>query len=189
MTYRELFTGENGIFASVFFTNFADDYASIFGDTPASELDTFAVLNYGGRLLNPNITAENCKDIASAVISVYVQGWKLEAAAMLASYDVTNPTMQQRTVTESETENTSADGSDTASDIAFNENDFSDRSKQTTTDTTDRTKERTSTEKITGVGSGKTLPEEIAKEVALRRDIWKKSIIFALVSELTLKVY
>lgn len=189
MKYRELFTGDNAIFKSVFSVEYATQYADIFGDIAPEKVDAYALLNYGGKTVADGITADNCKGIVSAVIAVNVQGWEREAAAMLADYDITNPTIQERTITVNESENESTDGTKTDADVPFNASDFTDRDKTTDSGTKERTGERETTEKTTGTGSGKTISQEIEKELRLRRDKWRKNIIFAVVSEVTTKIY
>lgn len=189
MKYRELFTGDNAIFKGVFSVEYPTQYAAIFEDISPEKIDAYAMLNYGGKTVADGITADNCKDIVSAVIAVNVQGWEREAAAMLADYDITNPTIQERTITENETENESSDGTKTDADVPFNASDFTDRDKTTDSGTKDRTSERKTTETTKGTGSAKTISQEIEKELRLRRDKWRKNIIFAVVSELTTKVY
>lgn len=188
MTYSELFLGR-GIFNTVFYTDYPTQYAEIFGDTPATRLDAYAVLHFGDRETVVSINEDNYKDIVSSVIAVNLDSWIKQAKAMQAEYDVTKPTVQDRTLTEQTTTNETGNGTDTTSDVAFNETDFSDRDKSTKQDETNRTEEKTTTEKISGVGSGKSISSEIEKELALRRDIWRKNIIFALVNELTLDIY
>lgn len=188
MTYSELFLGR-GIFSTVFQTDYPTQYADIFGDTQASTLDAYAVLHFGTREVLLSITEDNYKDIVSSVIAVNVDSWVRQAKAMKADYDVTNPTTQDRTVTEKTTTNETGNGTDTNSDIAFNDTDFSDRDKTTKQDETNRTEEKTTTENVSGVGAGKSIPAEVQKELLLRRDIWEKNIIFALVNELTLDIY
>lgn len=187
MTYSELFLGR-GIFGTVFYTDYPTQYADIFGDTPATKLDAYAVLHFGDRETVVSINEDNYKDIVSSVIAVNVDGWVKQAKAMQAEYDVTKPTVQDRTITESTTTNETGNGTDTSSDVAFNETDFTDRDKNTKQDETNRTEEKTTTENVSGMGS-KSISSEIEKELRLRRDIWRKNIIFALVNELTLDIY
>ena len=47
MKYSELFTKGNGIFATVFKTEYPTEYAAIFGDTDPTKLDAYALLMYG----------------------------------------------------------------------------------------------------------------------------------------------
>ena len=49
MKYSELFTKGNGIFATVFKTEYPTEYAAIFGDTDPTKLDAYALLQFGGK--------------------------------------------------------------------------------------------------------------------------------------------
>ena len=77
MKYSELFTKGNGIFQTVFKTEYPTEYAAIFGDTDPTKLDAYALLMYGGKTVVSSITSDNASDVVSAVIAVNVQGWGL----------------------------------------------------------------------------------------------------------------
>lgn len=189
MKYSELFTKGNGIFATVFNTEYPTDYAAIFGDTDPTKLDAYALLMYGGKTVVSGITSDNASDVVSAVIAVNVQGWKREAAAMLADYDVLAPVTGQVERTETVTLQESTDNTETGANKAFNDADFSDSDRKTANDARNRTEERQTTETSKGTGASKSISTEIAKELQLRRDNWRKNIIFALVRELTTSIY
>ena len=189
MKYSELFTNGNGIFATVFKTEYPTEYAAIFGDTDPTKLDAYALLMYGGKTVVSSITNDNAKDIVSAVIAVNVQGWQREAAAMLAEYDVLTPVTGQIERTETITLQESTDNTETDADKAFNDTEFSDSDRKTANDARNRTESRKTTETSKGTGANKSFSTEIEKELRLRRDNWKKSIIFALVNEITTSIY
>lgn len=185
MKYSELFTKDNGIFATVFKTEYPTEYVAIFGDTDPTKLDAYALLMYGGKTVASNIT----RDVVSAVIAVNVQGWEREAAAMLADYDVLTPVTGSVERTETVTLQESTDNTETGANKAFNDTDFSDSDRKTANDERNRTEERQTTETSKGTGASKSISTEIAKELQLRRDNWRKNIIFALVRELTTSIY
>lgn len=189
MKYSELFTKGNGIFATVFRTKYPTEYAAIFGDTDPNKLDAYALLMYGGKPVVSSITNDNASDVVSAVIAVNVQGWEREAAAMLADYDVLKPVTGQVERTETVTLQESTDNTETGANKAFNDTDFSDSNRKTVGDERNRTEERRTTETSKGTGASKSISSEIAKELQLRRDNWRKNIIFALVRELTTSIY
>lgn len=189
MKYSELFTKGNGIFATVFKTGYPTGYAAIFGDTDPDKLDAYALLVYGGKTVADSITGDNASDVVSAVIAVNVQGWEREAAAMLADYDVLTPVTGQVERTETVTLQESADNTETGANKAFNDTVFSDSDRKTASDERNRTESRKTTETSKGTGAGKSISTEIAKELQLRRDNWRKNIIFALVRELTTSIY
>lgn len=189
MKYSELFTKDNGIFATVFKTEYPTEYAAIFGDTDPTKLDAYALLMYGGKTVASSITSDNASDVVSAVIAVNVQGWEREAAAMLADYDVLTPVTGSVERTETVTLQESTDNTETGANKAFNDTDFSDSDRKTANDERNRTEERQTTETSKGTGASKSISTEIAKELQLRRDNWRKNIIFALVRELTMSIY
>lgn len=189
MKYSELFTKDNGIFATVFKTEYPTEYAAIFGDTDPAKPDAYALLQFGGKTVVNSISTDNAKDVVSAVIAMNVQGWVREAAAMLAGYDVLTPTTGETERTETVTLQESTDNTETGANKAFNDTGFSDSDRKTANDERNRTESRKTTETSKGTGTGKSIPAEIAKELQLRRDNWRKNIIFALVSELTTGIY
>lgn len=189
MKYSELFTKDNGIFATVFKTEYPTEYAAIFGDTDPTKLDAYALLMYGGKTVVSSITSDNASNVVSAVIAVNVQGWEREAAAMLADYDVLTPVTGSVERTETVTLQESTDNTETGANKAFNDTDFSDSDRKTANDERNRTEERQTTETSKGTGASKSISTEIAKELQLRRDNWRKNIIFALVRELTTSIY
>ena len=189
MKYSELFTTGNGIFATVFKTEYPTEYAAIFGDTDPTKLDAYALLMYGGKTVVSSITSDNASDVVSAVIAINVQGWEREAAAMLAVYDVLTPVTGSVERTETVTLQESTDNTETGANKAFNDTDFSDSDRKTANDERNRTESRKTTETSKGTGASKSISTEIAKELQLRRDNWRKNIIFALVSEITTSIY
>lgn len=189
MKYSELFTTGNGIFATVFEPGYPTEYAAIFGDTDPARLDAYALLQFGGKTVVSSITTDNAKDVVSAVIAVNVQGWEREAAAMLAGYDVLTPVTGEIERTETVTLQESTDNTETGANKAFNDTDFSDSDRKTSNDERNRTESRKTTETSKGTGASKSISSEIAKELQLRRDNWRKNIIFALVRELTTNIY
>lgn len=189
MRYSELFTKGNGIFQTVFKTEYPTGYAAIFGDTDPNKLDDYALMMYGSKTVVSGITSDNASDVVSAVIAVNVQGWEREAEAMLADYDVLTPVTGQVERTETVTLRESTDNTETGANKAFNDTDFSDSDRKTANDERNRTEERQTTETSKGTGASKSISTEIAKELQLRRDNWRKNIIFALVRELTTSIY
>lgn len=189
MKYSELFTTGNEIFATVFKTDYPTEYAAIFGDIDPTKLDAYALLMYGGKTIVSSITSDNVKDVVSAVIAINVQGWEREAAAMLAYYDVPTPVISQIERTETVTLQEGMNNTETGANKAFNDTDFSDSNLKTVSDEKNRTESRKTTEMSTGTGANKSISSEIAKELQLRRDNWRKNIIFALVREITMSIY
>lgn len=189
MKYNEIFTKDNGIFATVFNAEYPTEYAAIFGETEPEKLDAYALLMYGDKTIVSSITSDNVKDIVSAVIAINVQGWEREAAAMLVYYDVPTPVISKIERTETITLQEGTNNTETGSNKAFNDTDFSDSDLKTVADERNRTEGRKTTETHMGTGANKSISSEIAKELQLRRDNWRKNIIFALVREIITSIY
>lgn len=188
MKLKELFTIGNGIFEKWFKPENPTEYGKIFGDYDPRKLDALTLLLYGEKEAFPNLNQTNLSDIVSAVIALNVPVWLKQVEAMETEYNVVNPVQSEHTVTETHEVNEQGNGTNTGANKAFNETEFSDGERETTTDTTNRTETVTRKETVTGTG-GKSLSDEIRKELSLRRENIKKSIIFAVVSELTLQIY
>ena len=188
MKLKELFTIGNGIFEKWFKPENPTEYAKIFGAVDPRKLDVYTLLNYGEKEVSPNINETNVSDIVGAVIALNVPVWLKQVKAMETEYSATNPVQSEHIVTETRELNEQGNGTNTGANKAFNETEFSDGERETTTDTTNRTETFTRKETVTGTG-GKSLSDEIRKELSLRRENIKKSIIFAVVSELTLQIY
>lgn len=189
MKYNELFTRGNGIFETVFNTEYPAEYAAIFGDTPPEKLDAYALLTCGGKTLVDSITSDNAKDIVTSVIAINMQGWKREAEVMLADYDVLTPVTGNVERAETVTLQENTDNTETGANKAFNDPDFTDSDRKTAADVRNRTEERRTTETIRGAGTSTSITSEITKELQLRRDNWRKNIIFALIGEITTSIY
>jgi hypothetical protein len=189
MLYRELFNTSNGIFATVFATEYPEQYAKIFGNTPSKQLDTFALLNWGGRTLVDAVTADTYKDIVSSIIAVNVQGWERQAAAMLADYDPLKPNAKQTERTETVTVDESETGNTLQANKTYNDTDFTDNDRET--DSTDRNRTETKKETVSesGISGNQNFAAIIEKETEVRRIKWQKNIIFALVNEITTDIY
>lgn len=189
MKYKELFTTERAIFATIFAPDFPEQYKAIFGETIPQVYDVTAILTCGNKTLLDSITPDSYKEIVTAVITVNVESWVKAANAMLAEYDAIKPVKRSVTRTEQGSENETATDSTTDSRKAFNDTDFSPDSKgQSDTEKT-RSNNRDITETVVGIGEGKDITEQLRKEFAFRLDKWRKSIIFALINEITTNIY
>ena len=189
MKYRELFKTGNGIFKAVFYEEYPTEYAAIFGNIEPTKLDAYTLLRFGEKTIVNSINEENAKDVVSAVIAINLQGWEREAATMLAEYDVLTPLTGEVERTETVTLQESKDNTETGANKAFNDTEFSDSDQKTANDERTKTESRKTTETSKGIGGSKSIATEIAKEMQLRRDNWRKNIIFALVGELTNSIY
>lgn len=188
MKLKELFTIGNGIFEKWFKPENPTEYAKIFGDIDPRKLDVYTLLNYGEKEVFPTLNQTNVSDIVSAVIAINVLQWVKQAEAYQTQYDLLNPVQSERSVTETKDSNETGNGTNTDANKAFNESDFSDSAKETISDTSTRSESVTRKETITGLGN-KNVTDELRKEIEFRRTNYRKNIIFAVVSELTLQIY
>lgn len=186
MKYKELFTADNGLFAKIFAVDFPTQYAAIFGDIEPSKVDVYAAMLYGERTLVSAVTSDST-NIVSAIIALNADEWVRQAETMTAKYDVATPITGDIERTETITVQETSDGTETGANVPFNDTAFTDVDKETSQDERNRTESRTVNE--TRSGTNRSIPDEISKELKLRRDNWRKNIIFALVDEITISVY
>ena len=187
MQYKELFTGDNQLITNIFKGNYPDDYNVIFGDTQPTYYDTVALLKWGNREVVETITPDNCKDVVSAVIAINVDGWRKAAATMQKEFDALKPVRRSTTTTGKGTENQTANDANTESVLAFNYTDFTPDTKNEGHNTKECTTTDERTETVTGFEGD--VYSQLRKDFAFRLDNWRESIIFAIVSEITLSIY
>lgn len=187
MRYSELFTNKNGIFETIFKVEYPNEYTNIFGDIEPAKLDSFTLFFYGDKNLLDKINEDNANEIVSTVIALNVQGWTREASAMLAQYDIIKPVTGEVERLETVTLQESNDNTETGANKAFNDSDFTDSDRKTKGDERNRAESRQTTE--TSKGSSKSIPTEIEKELRLRREKWRKKIIFELIKDITKSIY
>lgn len=189
MKYSELFTTGTGVFSTVFNAEYPNQYAEIFGDIDPRKLDAYTLIQYGSKTVLNTINKDNAKDVVSAVIAMNIQGWERQAKAMLAEYDVINPVTGEIERSETVTFQESTDNTETDANKAFNDTEFSDSDQRVANDEKNRTESRKTTETSNGTGASKSISTEIAKELKLRSDNWRKNIIFAIIKEITTSIY
>lgn len=187
MTINELFTGDNQLITNIFKNNYPDDYKVIFGETQPSYYDTVALLKWGTREVVETITPDNCKDVVSAIIAINVDGWRKAATTMQKEFDALKPVRRTITTTGKGTENQTANDANTESVKAFNDTDFTPDNKNESNNTKERTTTDEHTETVTGFDGD--VYSQLRKDFAFRLDNWRESIIFAIVSEITLSIY
>lgn len=189
MKYKELFTPDKGIFATIFKPNYPEQYRVIFGQTIPQVYDVLAVLQCGNKTLVEAVTPDTYNEIVTAVIAVNVDNWVKAANAMLAEYNALQPVKREVTRQTNGKDNETANDSTTDSRKAFNDTDFSPDSKGTAETEKTRVTEQTTVESVTGIGEAKETTDILRKEFAFRLDKWRESIIFAVVNEITISIY
>ena len=179
---------KHGLFTDVFKPNFATEYAAIFGEMDSVGLDTLVLLNYSERECINTITKENANDYIKNIIAWSVGYWVRAASAYNAQYDVLNPVQQQTTREDNTTENSNNNNTNVASNKPYNATDFVEYDKDSTTYDNTRTNNVTSTQKVVGLGN-KSVTDELKKEIEFRLQDWRKSIIFAIINNITKSIY
>lgn len=179
---------KHGLFTEVFKANYPTEYTAIFGDMDSVGLDTLVLLNYSERDCINTITAENANEYIKNIIELSVSNWVRVARAYNAQYDVLNPVQQQTTREDKTTENANNNNTNVSSNKPYNETDFVEYDKDSTTYDNTRTNNVTSTQKVVGIGS-KSPTDELTKEIEFNLQNWRKSIIFAIINDITKLIY
>ena len=179
---------KHGLFTDVFKPNFPEEYAEIFGEMDSSALDTLVLLNYSERECINTITQTNANEYIKNIIALSVNNWVRVASAYNAQYDVLNPVQQQTTREDNTTENANNNNTNVTSNKPYNATDFVEYDKDSTTYDNTRTNNVTSTQKVIGLGN-KSVTDELTKEIEFRLQDWRKSIIFAIINDITKLIY
>ena len=189
MKYNELFTTDNGIFAKVFKTVFADLYATIFGEQDAKQIDTWCAIKYGNRTLIDYITADTYVSVVSSVITLNADRWTKVLEVLNAKYDVLKPVRRETEHSSNTEQSTSEDNENLNAKKAFNDGEFNDGERDTAT--RNGSTQRTESSTVTESGNGYTTPisSVIEKEKDLRNEEYRHAIIADIVNEITLSIY
>ena len=187
MKLKELFTPENGIFKFLEDT-FTEPFQQVFIGNTADELDAYTILNFGEKTLSENITSGTYKTILRCVWIMNFRSWIKQSDLMQKEYDVTQP-VYTKTHTENGSSNEEDTRTETNSDKAYQDENMQPSDQSSHAGNRTHTEQRQVTEKTDGVPANRNISEDIQKEMELRRQNWIKSIIFAIISEITLSVY
>lgn len=187
MTINELFTGDNLLVRDIFYKEHKEDYTAIFGNVLPQTYDVLISLKCGDKVVSDKVTVDNCKDVVNAIINANVENWKQAAKTMQLEFDTLNPVRRSTTTTGKGTENQTANDANTESVKAFNDTDFTPDNKNESNNTKERTTTDERTETVTGFDGD--IYSQLRKDFAFRLDNWRESIIFAIVSEITLSIY
>ena len=189
MTIIDLYPDpKHGLFTEVFKANYPTEYAAIFGNLDSVGLDTLVLLNYSERECINTITQTNANEYIKNIIALSVSNWVRVASAYNAQYDVLNPVQQQTTREDKTTESANNSNTNVSSNKPYNETDFVDYDKDIATNDNTRTNNVTSTQKVVGLGS-KSPTDELTKEIEFNLQNWRKSIIFAIINDITKLIY
>lgn len=189
MKYVDLFTVGNGLFADIFKTDFPDEYDILFKNIAPSELDFFAVMNYGDKILLSKINESNHKDYIKSIINIMLDVWLQTEELLSLDYDILNPLNETNIKT----------GTVTVGDIGIDEtlnakkpfNDEVFKDSERTVEDTNRTKTETyNTQDIkSGSGHNISITRDIQKEIEFRQYNFAIELVKNIVGSITLKIY
>ena len=184
--YADIYS-ENGI-AAIFAENFANDFATIFGDNTAAALDAFVLHKWGNRLLSSKITAENAAATVCAVISLDLQTWQKICTTLNLQYNTAQSIDETTTKTGSIThENTNTD-TRTESQKAFNDTDFVGDAQNVASFNGVVTDRYNVTETKTAIDGNAT--QNISKEIDMRRrNNLQFQVLADIINEICLTIY
>ena len=189
MKVKEIFDSENGIFENIFKPNFPTLYTTVFGEDEPVLLDIQVRTKYGDKNLISAITNETATEIVKAIITVKFDEWQKQIQVFNKEYDVLEPVTSKETSNESYTSDETGSNNTVDSKTAFNDGNFNNESKQARDTTGNR--QSTTTKESTKRGITGSLPvsDVIQKEIALRKQNFKVSVIAELISEITVDIY
>lgn len=184
---KDIYT-ETGIFA-IFAANFATDFAAIFGDITAANLDGITLHRYGEKPLTNDITADNAETIINNIVAIYLDGWKRAKSTITAQYNAITPITETKTKTGAVSRETTNENENLNFDKVFNDTDFVGNEKSTAnsefnaTDTYNLTETRTAND-------NSAITENVRNEFLLRANLnLQNTIIETIIKEITLSIY
>lgn len=179
---------ETGIFA-IFAANFATDFAALFGDITAANLDGITIHRYGEKFLTPNIEANNAQSVIIDIIMINIDGWKKAKAVINANYDITAPISETKTKTGAVQRRNLNTGENLNFDKVFNDSDFVGNEKSTNTNSGETTDTYNLTETRNANTSGK-ITDNVRNEFLLRANLnLQNTVIDSIIKEITLNIY
>ena len=189
MRINELFTTENGLFEKIFKPLFPVLYDSIFGTDDPKLIDIDFRFKYGNRTLCDAVTNETANDIVKSIITVKFDEWQKQIQVFNKEYDVLDPVTSKEVSNESYTSDETGSNNTVDSKTAFNDGNFNNESKQArdTTGSRQSTTKKESTK--SGIPGGLPVSEVIQKEIALRKQNFKVSVMAELINEITVDIY
>lgn len=179
---------ETGIFA-IFAANFATDFAALFGDITAANLDGITLHRYGEKFLTPNIEANNAQSVIIDIIMINIDGWKKAKAVINANYDITAPISETKTKSGSVSRETTNENENLNFDKVFNDSDFVGNEKSTANSEFNAVDTYDLTETRNANTSGK-ITDNVRNEFLLRANLnLQNTVIDSIIKEITLNIY
>lgn len=184
---KDIYSGENGIF-SIFADSYATEYVLYFGTTETAVIDNYVLMQYGDRLLNAKITAENCVNFLVSIIAMYLPIWDKLAATLALSYNAATPITETKTKTGTLQRNGTNSETNTTAEKVFNDTDFVNDNQNTTSGTNNNTDTYNLTETLTASNS------EVTKRIATEYDFRKNNslqfeIVNNIINAIALRIY
>lgn len=185
---KDIFTGENGIFA-IFAENFATDFAALFTDITAANLDGITLHRYGEKFLTPNIAENNAETVIKDIIAISLDGWKRAKNVLYANYNITTPISETKTKSGTVSRETTNENENLNFDKVFNDTDFVGNEKSTANSEFNAADTYDLTETRTANTSGK-ITDNVRNEFLLRVNLnLQNTVIDSIIKEITLNVY
>lgn len=183
----DIYNGENGIF-TIFADSYSTEYVLYFGTTEPNVIDDYVLLEFGERLLNAKITAENCVNMLVSIIAMYLPIWGKLAATLALSYNAATPITETRTKTGTLQRSANSTTTQTTAEKAFNDSDFVTDTQNTDTNSGLNTDSYNLTETVTASNS------EVTKRVATEFDFRKNNslqfeIVNNIINAIALQIY
>ena len=181
---KDIYTGENGIFA-IFANTFATDFAEIFGDVTAANLDGVLLHRHGNKPLTNDITTENAETVIINVVSINLQNWLKMHGIFTAQYNALTPVSETKTKTGA-VQRRNLDTNENF-DKVFNSSDFVGNEKSTNTGETTDTYNLTETR---AANDNSAITDNVRNEFLLRQTLnLQNAIIETIINEITIKIY
>ena len=185
---KDIYTGENGIFA-IFANTFTTDFAAIFGDVTAANLDGVLLHRYGEKPLTKDITTENAENVIINVIAINLQNWLKMHGIFTAQYNALTPVSETKTKTGA-IQRRNLDTAETSDfDKVFNDTDFVSNAKTENTNTGENTETYNLTE-TRAANDSSAITDNVRNEFLLRNTLnLQNAIIETIINEITIKIY
>ena len=185
MTYTELYPQLFDGIMTIFADGYPVDYKLFFGDISPQSLNTWIKNKYGCRIMLKQLNEGNKDVFIKSIIALNLDSWREIANLLNERYELINPVVTHETtetITHTETDNQSG----TTAEKAYNDNVFTNDNKSEKNIERAKTESNNRLEVTTGNKDNKT--EVIKKEIELRKENLKKTIIFAIINEISINI-
>lgn len=183
----DIFTPENGLF-KIFAENFATEFTEYFGTNTAANIDLYVNFNFGTKILNNSINADNAENIVKSIITLYIPIWDELNGTLNLEYNPSKSEIETHTKNGTIERVGGNENTTTNAEKAFNDTNFVDSEKTTNAADTENTETYNLTETITRQGAN--VVNSIKYEYDFRKShSLQLEIINNLVNAITLLIY